>query len=253
MKVTILGCGASGGVPLITGDWGNCNPENPKNRRRRSSVLVELQGKRILIDTTPDLRLQLLDNSVSTIDLVLYTHTHFDHCCGIDDLRQIALREKKRIPFFIHSVHFDELKRAFSYTFEEKDPLYPPFLKAHVFSDFAPFEWEGIKIHPFLQHHGHQISIGYRIEDFAYSTDMKDLPPESIQLLHNLSLWIVDCIQLEPHVTHSHLENTLSLIHQLQPKEAILTHMTQRLDYDYLTSLLPKGVSVGYDNRILEI
>lgn len=255
MKVIVLGCGSSGGVPLITGDWGACDPTNPKNRRRRSSVLVQVEGYNILIDTSPDLREQLLDNHIERIDLVLFTHTHADHVNGLDDLRQLVIKSKKQIPIYATKRDLDDLFQRYEYIFKQRDPLYPPFLDAHEIigeGDFDEFVWNTVAITPFRQFHDKQGSLGFRIGDFAYSTDMKDLPDESIAKLQGLKLWIVDCLQEEPHYTHSHLDNTLALIERVRPERAILTHMAHHLDYEVLAAKLPVGIVPAYDNMVIE-
>lgn len=250
LKVTILGCGSSGGVPLITGNWGNCDPNNPKNNRTRSSILVQTQGLNILIDTSPDLRHQLLRTGIDRIDAVLYTHRHADHIFGIDDLRQIYMAHKRSIPIYADSQTLAYLERTFAYIFKETDSLYPAFLTSHVFE--GPFRIQDLDIIPFIQNHGEQDSFGFRIGDFAYSTDFKNIPADSLAKLANLKLWVVDCLRDEPHQTHSHYEHTLNLIHKLKPRKAILTHMTQYLDYEILRKRCPPDVEPAYDGMVIE-
>ncbi|MEI8295898.1 MAG: MBL fold metallo-hydrolase [Alphaproteobacteria bacterium] len=238
LKVTILGCGSSGGVPLITGDWGTCDPSNPKNNRTRASVLVQTQGLNILIDTSTDLRQQLLRAGVTHIDAVLYTHTHADHTFGIDELRQFYMKHRRSIPIYADAASLAYLQRTFAYIFQETDPLYPAFLKGNVFED-RTFNIQGVKITPYLQNHGSHHSFGFRIGDFAYSTDFKDIPAESLTKLAKLKVWIVDCLRDEPHKTHSHYAHTMELIAQLEPQHAILTRMTQHLDCEVLRLRCP--------------
>jgi len=251
IKVTILGCGSSGGVPLITGNWGKCDPTNPKNNRTRSSVLVQTQGLNILIDTSPDLRQQLLRTGVNRIDAVLYTHVHADHVFGIDDLRQLYLTYKRPIPVYADPKSLAYLEQTFAYIFKETDPLYPTFLKGNTFE--KPFHIQGIEVIPFIQDHGGQDSFGFRIGDFAYSTDFKDISPESLAKLDNLKLWVVDCLRDEPHQTHTHYEHTMALIQQLKPQQAVLTHMTQYLDYEVLRKRCPPGVEPAYDGMVIDV
>lgn len=251
MKVTILGCGASGGVPLITGDWGSCNPNNQKNRRRRASVLVQTKGKNILIDTSPDLRMQLLDAGINNIDLVLYTHDHADHVGGLDDLRQIYARHLKPIPAYADHGTLNRLRHSYRYALVTIDPLYPAFLDGRELED--TIEFEGIQIYPYLQYHGHRSSFGYRIGDFAYSTDLIELPEESYDVLKDVKIWVVDCLRDEPHISHAHVEQTLKMIKKVRPKQAILTHMTPQLDYDDINSRTPENVIPAYDGMVLEL
>lgn len=251
MKITILGCGASGGVPLITGEWGSCNPNNPRNRRRRASVLVQVKDKNILIDTTPDLRMQLLDAGIRNIDLVLYTHDHADHVGGLDDLRQIYAQYRQPIPAYADRGTLTRLRKSYRYALVTIDPLYPAFLDGREMEDIINFE--GIQIIPFLQYHGHRSSFGFRIGDFAYSTDLIELPEESYEILKDLKIWVVDCLRDEPHISHAHVEQTLKMIDHVKPERAILTHMTHHLDYDDIASRVPPHVMPAYDGMVLEL
>jgi phosphoribosyl 1,2-cyclic phosphate phosphodiesterase len=251
MKVTILGCGASGGVPLITGDWGSCNPENPKNRRRRASVLIQTKGKNILIDTSPDLRLQLLDAGIGNIDIVLYTHDHADHVGGLDDLRQIYTKHQKQIPIYADHGTLSRLRQNYRYAMVTVDSMYPAFLDAREFEEEIDFE--GIKIIPYLQYHGHRSSFGFRIGDFAYSTDLIELPEESYDILKDVKIWVVDCLRDEPHISHANVEQCLKMISKVNPEKAILTHMTPLLDYDDLNARTPAHVTPAHDGMVLEL
>lgn len=251
MKVIILGCGSSGGVPLITGDWGACNPQNLKNRRRRASVLIQTKGKNILIDTTPDLREQLLDAGIHSVDLVLYTHDHADHVGGIDDLRQFFVKYRRPIPTYADVGTLERLCQTYRYALVTADPLYPAFLEAHKMGDVI--EFEGIQIIPILQYHGHRSSFGFRIGDFAYSTDLIELPEESYDLLYGVKCWMVDCLQDKPHPSHAHVPQTLKMIDQVKPQRAILTHMSHNLDYDDIAGRVPPHVEPAYDGMVLEL
>ena len=251
MKITILGCGSSGGVPLITGDWGACNPNNPKNRRRRASILVQIAGKTILVDTSPDLREQLLTAGVWDIDAVLYTHDHADHIGGIDDLRQVYVKTRRSIPAYADAATLGHLKKTYFYIFETLDSLYPAFLEGREIE--GEIDFEGIPITPFLQYHGHRSSLGYRIGDFAYSTDLIDMPEDSYRTLKGLKLWIVDCLRDEPHISHANFEQTMRMIERVQPERAVLTHMTHNLDYDALCARVPIGIEPAYDGMTLTL
>lgn len=251
MKITVLGCGASGGVPLITGDWGACNPNNPKNRRRRASILVQTKGKNILIDSSPDLRMQLLDANVDNIDLLLYTHDHADHVSGLDDLRQIYIKYRQPIPTYADQGTLSRLRQTYRYALVTLDSMYPAFLDGRELDEVI--EFEGITIIPYLQYHGHRSSFGFRIGDFAYSTDLIELPEESYEAIQDIKIWMVDCLRDEPHESHANLEQALKMISKVNPSQAILTHMTHNLDYDDLLSRVPANVTPAYDGMVLEL
>lgn len=256
MKVTILGCGGSGGVPLIGGDWGRCDPANPRNHRRRVSILVEIGNIVQLVDTSPDLRAQFLDAGVKRLDAVLYTHDHADHCHGIDDLRAFGYGGAGPIDAYGTPETMAALRLRFGYIFDQElngaGGLYRPVLKANTFE--GPFEVKGIAVTPFDQDHGFGVlSTGYRIGAMAYSTDVIDFPPRSSQALQGLDLWIVDCLRHEPHPTHAHFERTLEWVRQYRPRRTILTHLNHMLDYDDLAARCPPGVEPAYDGMVLEI
>jgi phosphoribosyl 1,2-cyclic phosphate phosphodiesterase len=253
MKVTILGCGGSGGVTLIGGDWGRCNPANPRNRRRRVSVLVEAGGRVFLIDTSPDLRAQFLDADVKRLDAVLYTHDHADHCHGIDDLRAFGHGGKGPIPAYGTAETMAALRTRFGYVFDQPaDGLYRQLMTANVVS--GPFEAHGIKITPFDQDHGlGTLTTGFRIGAMAYSTDVVGFPERSKPILADLDLWIVDCLRYEPHPTHSHFERTLEWVREFRPRRTLLTHLNHMIDYDDLASRCPPGVEPAYDGMVVEI
>ncbi len=249
MKVTILGCGTSGGVPRIGNVWGACDPKNPKNRRRRVSILVEEGDRRLLVDTSPDLREQLLDADVDTLDAVLYTHDHADHTHGIDDLRAIFHTIRKPVEVYASAETLEVLKRRFDYIFKSKLG-YPSICQANEIS--GPFSVGGIDVVPFVQEHGPITSLGFRFGKVAYSTDLNGLPEESWEILAGVDTWIVDALRPQPHPTHPHLEMTLEWIARLKPRRAILTHMTWDMDYETLCRELPKGVEPGYDGMVME-
>lgn len=248
MKIMILGCGSSGGVPLITGDWGTCNPHNTYNRRRRVCVLIQYKDKNILIDTSPDLRQQLLDAHVTHIDAVIYTHAHADHIYGLHELRYY--KKKNPIPVYGDSQTLNILKRTFDYAFKANDPLYEPFVTANIF-EATPFAVQGIEVIPFPQDHVTATSWGFRIGNFAYSTDFKTIPESSLEMLQGLDLWIVDCLRFEEHPTHSHFDATRELIRKIQPKQAILTHMNHHMDYDVVLSACDEGIEPAHDGMII--
>ncbi len=256
MRVTMLGSGPSWGVPAIGGDWGACDPAEPRNRRRRVSVLVREGDATLLIDTSPDLREQLLDAEVARIDAVLFTHAHADHLHGIDDLRIVNRLMGKEIPIYGDAVTMAEIRQRFGYVVE---PLragmgaafYKPMLAPHIIE--GPFTAAGIEIQPFVQDHGFSQTLGFRLGRFAYSTDVIELDEAAFSALAGVEVWIVDCIRREPHVTHSHLDKTLGWIERLRPRRAVLTHMDQSLDYATLRRTLPPGVEPGYDGLIIDL
>lgn len=256
MKVTILGCGGSNGVPSAGNNWGDCDPENPRNRRRRPSILVEWEDINILIDTSPDLREQLLNAGVARVDVVLYTHNHADHVHGIDDLRPISRLMKRRIDVFAESDVLQSIVGRFSYLFEggeSENGLYRPILTPHAAD--GPFETAGAhRIEPFPQDHGICASTGFRLGRFAYSTDVVELPDEAFETLDGVDTWIVDCLRAGPaHPTHAHLEKTLGWIERAGVRRAVLTHMNHQADYDALVALCPAGVEPAYDGMTVAI
>jgi phosphoribosyl 1,2-cyclic phosphate phosphodiesterase len=254
MKVTLLGCGASWGVPAIGPDWGRCDPADPRNRRRRCSVLVESRGRALLIDTAPDLRQQLLDAGISRLDAVLLTHAHADHLHGIDDLRMITQLAGHAIPFHAGATALAEAEKRFTYAFRPVTPgrpVYRPALDPQPIE--APFAAAGMPVVPFVQSHGFSLTLGFRIGGLGYSTDVVDLDEAAFAALAGVDLWIVDCLRREPHPTHSHLAKTLAWIARVRPRRAVLTHMDQSLDYRELLSELPDGVEPGHDGLTFEL
>jgi phosphoribosyl 1,2-cyclic phosphate phosphodiesterase len=252
MKVTILGCGPSTGVPLIGGNWGRCDPADPRNRRRRGSLLVEARGAAILIDTSPDLREQLLDAGVSRLDAVLMTHAHADHLHGIDDLRTVNRLMRRAIPLWADAATLAEIGRRFGYALEppaEPGRFFRPTLEANEID--GAFSVAGIPIVPFAQDHGFGTTLGFRIGPMAYSTDATELDENAFGALDGVELWIVDCLRREPHPTHSHLGKTLGWIARVGPRRAVLTHMDQSLDYRELAAELPAGVEPGRDGLVI--
>lgn len=254
MKITILGCGVSTGVPAIGPDWGRCNPADPRNRRRRSSILVECRGKSLLIDTSPDLREQLIDARVSRIDAVIYTHAHADHLHGLDDLRAVNRLMERPIPIYADAAALAEIDSRFGYALKPappEGPFYRPTLVPHRIT--GSFSAAGIPVIPFAQDHGFSTTLGFRIGGFAYSTDVVELDEAAFAALAGAEVWIVDCLRREPHPTHSHLEKTLAWIAHVHPHRAFLTHMDQSLDYAELAAELPAGVDPGCDGTVIAL
>jgi phosphoribosyl 1,2-cyclic phosphate phosphodiesterase len=250
MRITVLGCGTSSGVPVIGNYWGTCDPNNPKNRRSRVSVAVEEGDTRLIIDTSPDLREQCLANNIDKVDGVLFTHDHADHTHGIDDLRIMAMRSRQRVPIYADKGTLQTLNQRFDYIFDPKEG-YPAICEGHLID--GAFELGGMPIQPFLQHHGFMDTLGFRIGDFAYSTDVVELDDAAFEALAGVKVWIVTALRYEPHPTHAHLAKTLEWIDRVKPERAYLTHMTWEMDYDTLMSELPDGVEPAYDGLVIDI
>lgn len=248
MKVTILGCGTSFGVPRIGGDWGECDPAEPRNRRRRVSILVEHEGTRILVDTSPDLREQLLDAGVGDLDAVIWTHDHADHVHGIDDLRAVVHRRGSAIPGHARPATLTVLQRRFDYAFAGAGG-YPAIVEPRALAD--DFAVGPVRVRAVDQPHGNVTSAGLRFDaggrSAAYATDFNALTPEMAALYEGVDLWVVDALRRRPHPTHPHLEQTLEWIGALRPGRAILTHMDNSLDYATLLGELPPGIEPGHD------
>lgn len=257
MKITILGCGASAGVPLIGCECAVCQSPNPKNTRTRVSLLVESETTRILIDTSPDLRQQALRAQIKTVDAIILTHFHADHVHGIDDIRSFNFHRNDVIPLYSDAETLARMQHSFSYVFREppKDKhWFRPAVVPRAIEAYQPFTIGDITLTPFWQDHGYVPSLGFRIGDFAYSTDVKDFPEESEEYLRNLICWIVDCLtDQRPMPTHAHLPLSLKWIEKYQPQRSILTHMSHELDYDWLTQNLPQAVEPAYDGMVLEL
>ena len=262
MRFTILGSGSSGGVPRIGGIWGACDPNEPKNRRRRSSFLIEKGSgetvTRVLVDTSPDLREQLLMAGVGVLDGVVYTHGHADHTHGIDDLRAVYFLSKKRIPVFYEVETGASLLEKFHYCFEQPDDAnYVPILKGHEIEAFQGFSIEGpggaVELLPFMQLHGNGRSLGFRIGGLAYATDVHAFPDTSLALMEGLDVLILDALRYTTHPCHLSVEQALAIIERLQPKRAILTHLHIDLDYQTLKAELPSGVEPAYDGLVIEL
>lgn len=255
MQVTVLGCGGSRGVPIVGAGWGDCDPANPRNNRRRPSILVEQGGVSILVDTSPDLRQQLIDADVRRLDAVLWTHQHADHAHGIDELREICRAIHAPLDVYGAAEHLDELKRRFAYCFEPLKPgysYYRPVLDAHEVE--GTFRVGDVTVMPFRQDHGYMNTLGYRFDRFAYSTDVVRLDEDAFRALEGIEVWIVDCARIAPpHPVHAHLEVTLQWIERLRPKRAYLTHMDHTMDYDTVRRMLPPGVEPAYDGLVITV
>lgn len=263
LEFTILGSGSSGGVPRADGDWGVCDPAEPRNQRSRCSMLVRRKSEEpdaamttALVDTSPDLRLQTAAAGVKRVDAVLLTHDHADQVHGIDDVRAFFIRQRAPIPCYMDTATWDTMSRRFDYIFEGQGG-YPAICQHQALPAFGhPFEIAGpsgaIPVTTFDQDHGAIRSVGYRFGDVAYSSDLVDLPEDAFAMLTGLDVWIVDALRWRPHPTHAHVERTLAWIERLKPRRAILTNLHIDLDYRDLSERLPPGVEPAYDGLRFE-
>lgn len=255
MRVTVLGCGGSGGVPLIGGLWGVCDPAEPRNRRLRPSILVESEGATILVDAGPDLRAQLLAAGTRRIDAVIITHAHADHVNGLDDLRYVNRLMRAPIPLYADRRTLDELGQRFGYALRPLDGqgFYRPVLEPREIAAGTTFEAAGVRVLPFAQDHGFMPSLGLRFGCFAYSTDVVRLEEPAFAALAGIDTWLVGCFQEAPHPTHAHLALVLGWAARLRPHRTVLTHMSERLDYRRLATMLPAGVEPAHDGMVLDL
>ena len=257
LAITILGCGSSGGVPRLGGGWGDCDPANPKNRRRRCSILVEraeAAGPKtiVLVDTSPDLREQLLGQGIDRLDGILITHPHADHVHGMDDVRPLVMHNRKRI-----DIHMDEgtsatVTATFGYIFRTPpESLYPALLNECRLTDGRVCEISGpggtVSALPFRLNHGEIDALGFRFGDIAYTPDVKAIPDASLPALENLDLWIIDALRHQPHPSHLSLSESLAWIARMKPRRAVLTNMHTDLDYATLRGILPDNVEPAFD------
>lgn len=258
VRFTILGCGSSGGVPRLGGHWGECDPTNPRNTRRRCSLLIERESEggitRVLIDSSPDLRAQLLDAGIGALDAVVYTHAHADHVHGIDDLRMIVFNMRQRLPVWADGDTQNALYARFGYAFvQPEDSPYPPILDMHTID--GPFEIEGaggaIRLIPFQVNHGSIDALGFRVGDLAYLPDVAAIPDDVWPVLNGLDCWILDALRRTPHPTHAHLALSLEWIARAAPRRAVLTNMHIDLDYQTVEEETPAHVTPAYDGMIL--
>jgi phosphoribosyl 1,2-cyclic phosphate phosphodiesterase len=260
--LTILGSGSSAGVPRPALGWGACNPNNPKNRRMRCSLLAENQSDagitRVLVDTSPDLREQLLASNVDHLDAVFLTHEHADQTHGIDDLRSVVIHQRARIPVYLNQATADHILLRFSYCFVAPPGSdYPPILTREAIEagESRTIKGKGgdLTLTAFLLQHGNIPALGYRIGDAAYTPDVGDIPRESFAALENLDLWIIDALRYAPHPSHFSLDDALAWIERFKPRRAVLTNMHSDLDYDTVSARLPDNVVAGYDGMRLTL
>ena len=260
---TILGCGSSMGVPRVALGWGACDPNNPKNRRRRCSLLVTRanaagQVTRVLVDCSPDLRQQLLDAQADWVDGVLLTHEHADHTHGIDDLRPLFVKKRRQVPIFMDEPTSRAMNARFAYCFKQMpDSDYPPIAEARRLKPGEAVTIEGqggpIEALPVLQDHGDIASLGFRFGNVAYSADIKGLPDTSLGAMAGLDVWVVDALRRTPHPSHMNLEEALGWIARVKPRRAVLTNLHADLDYERLRAELPSNVVPAYDGMTLQV
>jgi phosphoribosyl 1,2-cyclic phosphate phosphodiesterase len=261
LRLTILGCGSSGGVPRVGAGWGACDPSNPKNRRRRCSVLVERFDTNgttsVLVDTSPDLREQLLGAEVGRLDGVLFTHEHADHTHGIDDLRPLAIAMRRRIPVYADRITSEMLMMRFGYCFETPPGSgYPPILEARRLRQDTETVITGpggsLEAQPFRMIHGDIEAFGFRFGRIAYAPDVSEMPESSISHLEGLDVLILDALRYTPHPTHFSVSEALELIERVKPRRAVLTNLHTDIDYETLRRELPAHIEPAYDGMQIE-
>lgn len=261
MRVTLLGCGASGGVPLLGGDdgrgqWGACDPAEPRNRRTRTSALVEdAIGQRLLIDTSPDLRAQLLACGIDRLEAVIFTHTHADHVLGLDELRMINRLIGGPIDCFGTYSSLAELRTRFEYAFRPPaPPVFPrPALAPRPVAPGETVTMAGQAVRLFRQDHRVCETLGLRIGRFAYSTDVITLPEESLAQLEGLDTWVVGCLGRQRHPVHANVDRVIEWVARLRPRRTVLTHMSVELDWGWMAANLPAGIEAGYDGMVIDV
>jgi phosphoribosyl 1,2-cyclic phosphate phosphodiesterase len=260
IRVRLLGTGPSQGVPAIggadeRGDWGACDPADPRNRRTRTSCLIESgQGTRLLVDTGPDTRAQLLAAGAARLDAVFYTHSHADHVMGLDELRQVNRVTGRPLPVYGREETLEELRGRFAYAFREATRgFYRPALEPRPVSPGETLRLPGIEALILDQDHQVMRTLGFRIGRFAYTTDVVRFPEESLAALKGVETWVVGCFQRQPHPVHAGISDVLGWAERLRPRRVILTHMSSSLDFATLRGELPAGVEPGFDGQELLI
>lgn len=260
MRVTMLGCGGSAGVPQIggadgCGDWGACDPNDARNRRTRSSIIIEGPEGRLLVDTGPDLREQLLANGVPQVEAVLFTHAHADHVQGIDDVRILNRLVGRPIDAYATERTLAELDKRFDYAFRPWQPphFFRPVLVPHTVQFGDTIDVVGLKLRLFEQDHGFMPTIGFRVGGFGYSTDVVKLDETALTILEGVDTWIVDCFQRKAHTTHANLEQVIAWTERVKPRRVVLTHMGFDVDWGWMKRRLPEGIEGGYDGLVLDV
>jgi phosphoribosyl 1,2-cyclic phosphate phosphodiesterase len=260
-RITILGCGSSGGVPRVGSGWGACDPLEPKNRRRRCSILVEQDGKggttSVLVDTGPDLREQLLAANVQRLDAALISHEHADHTHGLDDIRPIVLHMRRLLPVYMDEVTARQLHHKFGYCFTTPEgSSYPPIAREYRIVPGHPMAIEGpggdLPVDAFVVDHGEIEALGFRFGGVAYTPDVKDIPLAARPYLEGLDVWIIDALRITPHPSHFSLSDALNWIERMKPKRAVLTNLHTDLDYARLRAELPPHIEPAFDGMVIE-
>lgn len=260
MKITLLGCGGSAGVPMVGGDdgegvWGQCDPSEPRNIRSRSSIVIEGDdGRRLLVDTGPDLRAQLLSARISAVHGVFYTHPHSDHVAGLDELRAINRVIDAPLPIAANAETMAELQSRFAYVFQpwNGEGFYRPVVEPQIVAERQFVAMCGLGFSVLGQRHGRIRSLGLRCGDFAYSTDVDFFDDGTLDALANLDTWVVGCFQRDPHPAHAWIDLVLEWRARIRPRRMVLTHMGPDMDYRTLCDELPEGVEPGFDGMVLE-
>jgi phosphoribosyl 1,2-cyclic phosphate phosphodiesterase len=259
IRVTLLGTGGSAGVPMIggmdgRGDWGVCDPAEPRNRRTRASIAVSEGDATVLVDTGPDMRVQLLAAGIGRVDAILYTHSHADHITGLDDVRILNRLVGRPIEAFGTAATMDDIVARFPYAFRPWKPpgFYRPVIEPVVVEPDAEIAPAGIAMRLFDQDHGVLRTLGLRIGGFGYSTDVVRLDERAFEVLAGVDTWVVDCFQRAPHNTHARLEQVLQWVERLRPRRTVLTHMGTDMDWAWLRANLPAGVEPGFDGQVIE-
>jgi phosphoribosyl 1,2-cyclic phosphate phosphodiesterase len=259
MRVTLLGTGGSAGVPLIggpdgAGDWGRCDPAEPRNRRSRASILIEGPEGALLVDTAPDLRAQLLACRVRRVDGILFTHAHADHVAGLDDTRILNRLAGRPLPAFATAAVLAEVTTRFPYAFRPWKPpgFYRPVLEPHPVAPGQTLSFAGMELRLFAQDHGFGPSLGLRVGGFAYSTDVVRLDEAAFAALAGVETWVVDCFGLSPHPTHAHLALALEWAERVGARRTVLTHMGPDMDWARVGAILPAWVEMGWDGMVLD-
>ncbi len=260
MRVVMLGCGGSAGVPQIGGadgfgDWGACDPNDSRNRRTRSSIVVEGPEGRLLVDTGPDLRQQLLATGIGTIDAVLFTHAHADHVLGLDDVRILNRLVGRPIDAYATERTLTELEGRFEYAFKPWQPphFFRPVMVPHTVAFGDTIDVLGLRLRLFEQDHGYLSTVGFRAGGFGYSTDVVTLDETALALLEGVDTWVVDCFQRRAHTTHANLDQVIAWTERLKPRRTVLTHMGFDIDWSWLQRHMPPGIEAGYDGLILDV
>ena len=262
MRVVLLGTGGSAGVPMIggtdgSGDWGICDPTEPRNRRSRASIVIENDaGQRLLVDTSPDLRTQLLDCRVPGIDAILYTHAHADHILGIDDVRILNRIADRPLEAFATRATLDELERRFAYVFRPWQPpgFFRPVLIPREVTAGDMIETAGMQIRLFEQDHGFIPSLGVRVGQFGYSTDLVQLDDAAFAALEGIHTWVVGCfLRKGPHKTHADLPKVIDWARRVGARRTVLTHMGTDMDWDWMARNLPPGIEAGHDGLVFHL